>query len=195
MSTTPPKSRRDGSAGRPISPPQKKVAAGDAKSKPPSGKLPATKSTKSIPPRRGRGRKPFEPTLEQRKHVETLAGLGLRQDEIVLLIENPTTGRPIDEKTLRRHFQQELASGPSRLNMQVAQALARRAMGKGAGAVTAAIFWLKCRAGWKESIRIEAEVKSGVLVVPSSASVDQWLERFATRSATAVEPGSEDGES
>ncbi|MGD9507003.1 MAG: hypothetical protein AB7X49_00385 [Geminicoccaceae bacterium] len=56
----------------------------------------------------------------------------------------------IDAKTLRKHYRQELDHGHTKANVKVAEALYRKALGEGREAVTAAIFWMKARAGWRE---------------------------------------------
>ena len=50
-------------------------------------------------------------------------------------------------KTLRKYFRNELDQGASEANMTVAQAMYKNAKD---GNVKAGMFWLKCRAGWRE---------------------------------------------
>ena len=57
----------------------------------------------------------------------------------------------IDPKTLRRHYRDELKHGHVKANARVAESLYRKATGDGAQSVTAAIFWLKTRANWRET--------------------------------------------
>ncbi len=102
-----------------------------------------------------RGRPPFQPTDEQRRQVEAMVGYGMPEGQIALLILNPQTHRPIDEKTLRRHFRSEIDRGQVKANAAVAQSLFRLATG---GNVTAAIFWAKTRMGWKETTVLEHDV-------------------------------------
>jgi hypothetical protein len=69
--------------------------------------------------RPGAGRpmsKKFAPTVEQRGNVEAMTGFGISREEICLLIKNPETGKPIDRKTLRLHFPEEIATGHTRAN-------------------------------------------------------------------------------
>jgi len=95
--------------------------------------------------KRGRGRPVFEPTAEQRRLVKALAAVGVSQNDIALVVE-------IDAKTLRKHFRTELDLGAIEANAKVAQALFKRATEeKGAAGVQAAIFWLKVRAGWRDT--------------------------------------------
>ena len=57
----------------------------------------------------------------------------------------------IDPKTLRKHYRAELDVGAIKANSRIAESLYRKALGDGAQSVTAAIFWLKTRAHWKET--------------------------------------------
>ena len=79
-----------------------------------------------------------------RRNVEALAGYGVPEVDIAGVIG-------IDPKTLRRHYAAELKFGHVKANAKVAENLYRRATGEGREAVIAAIFWLKCRAAWKET--------------------------------------------
>ena len=103
----------------------------------------------------------YEPTDEQRKTVRALVGYGLRHEQICEVIINPRTKLPITEKTLRHHFKKEISEGGITANSLVAQSLFAKATGNGPSAVTAAIFWLKCRAGWKETNILEHVGKDG----------------------------------
>lgn len=135
----------------------------------------------------------FEPTPEQRTHVTTLAGLGLRHDEIALLILNPITRAPIGEATLRNVFEHELAAGPAQANSQVSQSLYRMATGT-AGvkrSTAAAIFWTKARMGWRETVHVEADIRAGVLVAPAGVSPEQWINAARSSDAPKLEPGKE----
>jgi hypothetical protein len=55
-------------------------------------------------------------------------------------------------KTLRKYYAEILATAEIRANSMVAQSLFKKALGDGPAAVTAAIFWLKTRANWKETV-------------------------------------------
>lgn len=126
--------------------------------------------------RRGRGHPPFEPTPEQRKTVEAMAGYGIIHEDIRLVVTNPESGAPIDAKTLRKHFSAELARGHVIANAKVAESLFNQAVGKArvmvdgkvvatavAPVVAAAIFWCKARMGWRE--RVEVTGKDGAPVI------------------------------
>jgi len=83
---------------------------------------------------------PFESTPERRNQVEVLAGFGLPQHQIAVLLG-------CDPKTLRKHFETELAVGDAKATAKVAQTLYNKAV---AGDTASLIFWMKARAGWRE---------------------------------------------
>jgi hypothetical protein len=92
-------------------------------------------------PRRHPGRGGHQPTEQSRDKARTLAGLGLPQDMIALLLG-------IDAKTLRKHYEAEMALGSAQATQQVATTLFTRATRD--RDLSAAIFWMKVRAGWSE---------------------------------------------
>lgn len=135
----------------------------------------------------------FVPTEQQRQQVETLAGFGLRHDEICLLIINPATTRPVGADVLAKAFPDELAAGPVKTSAKVAESLFKRATSEdGAGAVPAAIWWTKCRMGWKERVAVDVEVKSGVVVAPPGMTPEEWIEKAAKKAAEAKAPGGDE---
>lgn len=108
-------------------------------------------------------RQAFAPTHEQRQLVEQLAAFGIPQEDICTLVVHPHDGKAISQPTLRKHFAKELKSGGLKANVKVAQNLYRIACGADKGAVAAAIFWLKTRAGWKEVNKVEVSTPDGPL--------------------------------
>src|SRR5215208_761648 len=92
-----------------------------------------------------KGRPSFSPTDEQRRIVEAMIGYGIPQKDIARVVG-------IHEESLRKHFREELDTGVAKANTRVAEFLFEQATGRrGEGSVTAAIFWLKTRARWKET--------------------------------------------
>lgn len=89
------------------------------------------------------------PDLVHRRQVEAMAGYGVPEADIAGVLG-------IDPKTLRKHYRSELDHGHVKANAKVAEFLFRRATTEGPQAVTAAIFWLKTRAAWKEPVVPEA---------------------------------------
>tara|TARA_R110000851_G_scaffold120002_1_gene248108 strand:- start:41909 stop:42553 length:645 start_codon:yes stop_codon:yes gene_type:complete len=134
---------------------------------------------------------PFEATPEQQTQVETLAGLGMRVDEIAVMVINPTTLAPISETTLRRHFERELTLGPAKANAKVAGSLFKMATGTSGVKrdKTAAIFWAKARMGWRETQHVEVDLKAGVLIAPAHLTPEEWVEASQVHDAGTLEPG------
>ena len=107
------------------------------------------------------GRPEFEPTPEERKQAEAMAGYGVPHDNIAALIRGG-----IDSDTLKKHFKQELAQGKAKANAKVGQTLFQKAT---AGDTTAAIWWSKTQMGWKETI--SHDITSREL----PASIDEFI--------------------
>lgn len=97
--------------------------------------------------REGAGRKPFEPTENERKQVEAMSGYGLPIEQIAVLVRDG-----IDTDTLRKHFVKELTAGKAKANAQVGKTLFQKVM---AGDTTAAIWWSKTQMKWSETVKNE----------------------------------------
>jgi hypothetical protein len=89
------------------------------------------------------GRPRHEPTDDSRNLVESLSGFGIPQDEIARLVG-------IDPKTLRFHYPDQIELGTIKATAKVAQNLFTMACKPTREGLSAAIFWLKVRAGWSE---------------------------------------------
>lgn len=89
------------------------------------------------------GRPSFEPTERDIRTVQMMAAYGIPQAQIAAVVG-------VSVPTLAKHFQEVLAKSAIEANARVAGALFRMATTDHPKAVTAAIFWLKCRAGWTE---------------------------------------------
>lgn len=85
--------------------------------------------------------KEHKPTDETRKLVRNLSAVGTRYKDIALKLG-------IVDDTLVKHYQKELDEGRIDANASIAQGLYAQAKN---GNTTAMIFWLKTRAGWKET--------------------------------------------
>ncbi|WP_206073673.1 hypothetical protein [Mesorhizobium sophorae] len=84
--------------------------------------------------------------------VEAMAGYGVAPADIAQVLG-------IEVETLKADYASELDGGHIKANARVAESLYRKATGEGREAVTAAIFWLKTRARWKETSVHEVEGK------------------------------------
>jgi hypothetical protein len=112
----------------------------------------------------------FQPTDEDRALVEQLAAFGIPVESMTLFVKDKA-GKPISERTLRKHFAKELDQGEQKANVKVAQTLFKKAI---SGDTTSMIFWLKTRARWKESPqRVELTGKDGGPVEQKTTVVDE----------------------
>jgi hypothetical protein len=89
------------------------------------------------------GRPAHVPTDDSCNMVESLSGFGIPQDEIARLVG-------IDPKTLRFHYGDQIELGNIKATAKVAQNLFTMACKPTREGLSAAIFWLKVRAGWSE---------------------------------------------
>lgn len=126
------------------------------------------------------GRPPLEFTKAQHDMVEAMASYGIPQRDIARCV-----GVAIE--TLRSHFIDELDLGSTRATAKVAHFLFRKAtgqLGDEKGAVTAAIFWMKARAAWRDQHVVLANPDGSGLweeklrKVPTEAleQMHEWLE-------------------
>lgn len=107
------------------------------------------------------GRKKFVPTPYQCDVVKLLAGRGIPQEHIRRLIINPQTGKPLSIKTLELAFASEIKTAQIELNVQMVRFVVDTIFGQRPVSgrpiksewvrLKLAIFFLKCRAGWRES--------------------------------------------
>jgi hypothetical protein len=126
------------------------------------------------------GRRAHQPDPAGRRQVEAMAGYGIPEADIACVLD-------IDAKTLRKHYRKELDKGHIKATAKVAENLYRKATGEGREAVTAAIFWLKTRAGWKETMVQEnhaqvTHIVRRIVDMPEPAkNADEWLRQHAPR--------------
>jgi hypothetical protein len=118
-----------------------------------------------------------DPVMARR--VEAMAGYGIPAEDIATVMG-------IDVGTLRRTYQTELAGAAIKANARVAESLFRKATGDGREGVIAAIFWMKTRAGWRESIdhRIEGAPTFVARIPEPVASVDEWISLYTPRTVS-----------
>jgi hypothetical protein len=85
------------------------------------------------------------PTADTRRLVEQHAAVGTLHKQIAKLLG-------LSLNTLKKHYREELDLGLARANAVVASTLFAQAK---AGNITAAIFWMKTRGGWRETAKLE----------------------------------------
>ena len=122
------------------------------------------------------GRRAHKPDVTSRRQVEAMAAYGIPEQNIANIVG-------IDPKTLRKHYRSELDNGQMKATAKVAESLFRKATSEGAQSVTAAIFWLKTRGGWRETPQ-NHQVGLYDLSKYSDAELDQMIE--ATQAAIAA---------
>jgi DNA-binding CsgD family transcriptional regulator len=95
------------------------------------------------------GRKAYEREAKAAKQAEELAGIGLPQDQIAVLLD-------ISESTLKKYYAPELKRGTIKGNAKIAGWAFASAQ---SGNVTMQIFLAKVRLGWKETEDKATETK------------------------------------
>ena len=101
-------------------------------------------SVDGIVPKRKRGKQPHVKTETNSLFVEKMAGLGIP----IKMIANQIG---VDDNTIDRHYKPEMLKGQTMATTQVAQRLFDIAMSSDKNALSACIFWMKCRARWSEA--------------------------------------------
>ena len=92
-----------------------------------------------------RTKPPHEPTDAQRQLVQLHATIGTQQSVIADILG-------IDDKTLRKHYREELDQAMAKANATIGGALFNKAKN---GDTAAQIFWMKTRARWRETNQVD----------------------------------------
>lgn len=87
------------------------------------------------------GDKVHKPDEKTRRYVESMAAVGLNQDQVAAVLD-------INPKTLRKYYDKELKTSKTKTIARVAGKLVEKAL---AGDVSSMIFYLKTQAKWKEA--------------------------------------------
>jgi len=101
------------------------------------------------------------PSEESQKLVRTLAAVGITYEDIANKLD-------ISSDTLVKHYKKDLDNGRVDANASIAQTLFQQAKD---GNTSAAIFWLKTRARWKETQAHEVSGPDGQ-ALPVSIGLD-----------------------
>jgi predicted ArsR family transcriptional regulator len=91
------------------------------------------------------------PDEKSRLLVKSLSAVGIRYVDIAQKLD-------ITDDTLRKHYRKELEDGRIDANASIGNTLFNQAKN---GNTSAAIFWLKTRAGWKETSVTEHAIGEG----------------------------------
>jgi hypothetical protein len=115
------------------------------------------------------GRPAFQPSEEQRRIVEVMVGFGIPEAEICGLIRK-ANGKPIDGKTLRKRFREEIATGAAKIKLTVGQFMVASILGRDAepgivplrderARASLAQLFARSRMGWRETVVNQHEGK------------------------------------
>lgn len=131
----------------------------------------STAKSKAASSKHPGGRPEFAPSKEQRAIVKQLAAFGVPHVnicEMVVGAGNP----PIDVKTLKKHFAYELDNGLHEAVAKVAGSLFKNALD---GNITAQIFYLKTRGGWRETpTALELSGKDGTPIATREVTKPEY---------------------
>lgn len=108
------------------------------------------------------------PSAEDRKKVESMSALGIRQADIAFFMG-------INERTLRRHYKDDIRRGVIAASLKVNETLFNLATRE--KNVASLIFWCKTREGWRETGNLDVNMKgaaSPVMIVPAQMDEDDW---------------------
>ena len=114
-----------------------------------------------------------------------MVGLGIPEAEICGLIRN-ANGKPIDEKTLRKHFRGEITTGASKVKFMVGQFMVASILGTGdhtnfvplkdeKARASLALLFAKSRMGWKETTVNEHANPGGKAFIYQVSKTDSKL--------------------
>lgn len=110
-----------------------------------------------------------QPTEQLRRSVRAMAAYGMPQIDIAASVD-------ISVGTLRKHYAEEISIAAAEANAKVAQTLFKTATDQNHKShVTAAIFWLKTRAGWTERNAVEHSGPNGGPIETTSRDVSANL--------------------
>lgn len=127
------------------------------------------------------GRPAHQPTDQQRRQVEAMAGYGIPHLDIAAVLG-------IDRKTLEKHYENELDTGSAKAMAKVGQFLYHTASGAAikdgasySDCVRSAIFWMKVRAGWSEKTQHEITGKDGgpIRTITTEMTAQEAAEAYA----------------
>jgi hypothetical protein len=112
--------------------------------------------------------------ITRRNQVEAMAGYGIPEAEIAKVLE-------IEPEKLRELYGKVIDGARTKANAKVAESLFRKATGEGRESVTAAIFWLKTRAGWKETSTHELTGADGgaLRLEQTNSAADQLMAKMS----------------
>lgn len=106
------------------------------------------------------GQKPFDPSPETLRQIEVMAGLGIKTNQIALVLGIP-------KSTLYRCCKDLIDTAATKMNTQVGYNLFKMATGDitHKNTAAAAIWWSKARMQWEDPSRMEQSAASGGQII------------------------------
>jgi hypothetical protein len=105
-------------------------------------------------------------TEQDRRQATVMLSYGIPHTDVMKVLDIKS------ETTFRREFAREIATATIKANAAVTESLFKQCR---AGDVVAMKFWLKVRAGWRETQHVHLDGIHGVLVAPATVTPDQWI--------------------
>ena len=121
----------------------------------------------------------FMPTPYQARQVSIMACLGLAAKDIALVLN-------VEEKIVQTYYKKELRVTHNLANMMVARQALQMAMSGRFPDMTK--FWLKSRAGWKETSAVELTGKDGAPLGEDGISAKDRLKEVLAKGAAPQNP-------
>lgn len=115
-----------------------------------------------------------KPTKQNASLIRNLAGIGVPVKMIAAQIG-------IDDKTLRKYYDEDIDIGQAKATTEVARRLYDIAMGDTKESLTACIFWLKCRARWSTLDGPEVQVNvqnNSITTIADSEEVKRFKKQW-----------------
>ena len=123
----------------------------------------------------------YKPNDKDRAVVKALAAYGVPQEQIGARIG-------ISHVTLRKYYQSELDLSAMEANAKVAETCYQMATGGQHPAAT--FFWLKTRAGWRETDRLEHSGPNGGPIEIHDSAREELASRIAGLASRISQTGS-----
>lgn len=115
---------------------------------------------------------PHQPTEESRRQVSAMVAFGIPQDKIAVIIG-------CSAPTLRKYYRHEIDIADAKAQSMVAKFLFSAATGEAlrtgathADCIRSAMFWMKTRAGWKETATHELTGRDGQDLIPPNSEFE-----------------------
>lgn len=108
--------------------------------------------------KRPQGRPPYQANEQTKAQIGLMAAAGLTRHAIYTMLG-------IDKKTFTKYHEEDYQMGLDRMVSSVAARIYRKAISNDSDALSAGMFLLKMRAGWKEAKHLEVTGKDGAPLI------------------------------